>query len=894
MERPQCQWLCGLSRLSGGGWAKPADRAQYSAEAAGIDKFLVNSVCNSFILKVMKTYKFKTLYLQIIFTLLAFTLMVVLSYVFNSRSVRSNLLKNADTVLSFTYTQIETELIASKMMLGAFSETVRSMLLNSSDARTIQRYITTISDYASSEISGLKNVNGLYGYFEVFAGRENFIYSEHIDWEPPSDFAPREHSWFIKATNDCGAIVETEPYIDYMTDKYIITYARCIHDNNDNRMAVLCIDVPLNKIGEIAINAALSEGGYGALADQNLTMFANAVPERVGMRMNDPSLQISQFAADFEQGKDLYERSMKNWKGEDVIVFSRKLKNGWHILLLSPKNLYYLGVNRLLTLLCIFGSLLSAALIAVLIRLDKAKIKADEESRQKSAFLANMSHEIRTPLNTIMGMASIGTDAPTVERKDYALEKIEEASMHLLGVINDILDMSKIEAGKLELVLSDFSFERMLKKAVNTINLRTEQKRQEFYIKIDGSIPQFLSGDDQRLTQVIINLLNNAVKFTPEGGSIHLTASLQEETDGVCTIVIEVSDTGIGITPEQQKKLFHAFEQADSGTNRKFGGTGLGLTISKRLVEMMGGGISFTSESGKGSQFRFSFKAKRSSDNPAPLLDPSVNWNNMRVLAIDDSDEILLYLTEILKRYGITCDKATDGEAALKRIDESGGYDIYFVDWEIPGMDGIELIRRIKRRNPNRKSAIIMISATEWSVIHDKAKDAGIDKFLRKPLFASEVVDCMNTCMGVIEPNTSRQKNVKTGEFRGCRILLAEDVKINREIVLGRMKFTDAEIDCAENGLEALRIVTENPDKYEMVFMDVQMPEMDGMEATRRIRQSGNQVPIIAMTANVFKEDIDLCMAAGMNDHIGKPLDLSSVLEKVRKYRKTESFGFGI
>jgi signal transduction histidine kinase/CheY-like chemotaxis protein len=520
-------------------------------------------------------------------------------------------------------------------------------------------------------------------------------------------------------------------------------------------------------------------------------------------------------------------------------------------------------------------------------RMKEALLRATAASEAKGLFLSNMSHEMRTPMNTIIGMASIGKKSSELERKDYALGKIEEASSHLLGVINDVLDMSKIEANKLELVLNDFSFERMLKRAVNAVSIRLEQKQQKFFVTVDGKIPHILNGDDQRLAQVIINLLSNAVKFTREGGTIRLNAFLSEEADGVCTIVIEVSDTGIGITDEQKKRLFHAFEQADSGTSRKFGGTGLGLAISRRIVEMMGGEINVTSEPGRGSEFRFSFRAKRANDTNAPLLDPGVNWETMKVLAVDDAQEILSYFTDIFERYGVLCDTALSGEEALEKIEKSGGYDIYFVDWKMPGMDGIELTKRIKKRSAQRKSVVIMISAFEWAIIREEAEGAGVDKFLMKPLFASDIMDCMNACLGVGGSNTEKQqKAVKGGELKGCSILLAEDVEINREILIASMESTGVEIDCAENGLEALRLLSANPQKYDLVFMDVQMPEMDGFEATRNIRKSGNTIPVIAMTANVFKEDIENCLAAGMDDHIGKPLNMDNVLEKIRKYRK--------
>ncbi|MDR3336848.1 MAG: response regulator [Treponema sp.] len=393
-----------------------------------------------------------------------------------------------------------------------------------------------------------------------------------------------------------------------------------------------------------------------------------------------------------------------------------------------------------------------------------AREKAINASQAKGAFLANMSHEMRTPMNAIIGMTTIAKTANDIERKDYCLEKIEDASTHLLGVINDILDMSKIEANKLELASITFNFERVFQKVVNVINFRVEERKQQFTVTIDKGIPPFLTGDDQRLAQVIANLLSNAVKFTPEEGTIDLRAFPAGEENGLYTIQIEVTDSGIGISPEQQTKLFSSFEQADSGTSRKFGGTGLGLAISKRIVELMGGSIWLTSELGKGSTFAFTFKA-------AVAAEPH------------------------------------SGEG----------------------------------------------SPPAHALAGEEVSD--------------EIID----------------------NFEGLTILLAEDVEINREIVQALLEPTLLTIEPAENGAIAVEKFSADPEKYNMIFMDLQMPEMDGFEATRRIRalEAGNlhkHVPIVAMTANVFREDVEKCLAAGMNDHVGKPLDIKEVLLKLREY----------
>jgi len=368
--------------------------------------------------------------------------------------------------------------------------------------------------------------------------------------------------------------------------------------------------------------------------------------------------------------------------------------------------------------------------------------------------LANMSHEIRTPMNAIVGMASVGISAHEIDRKDYCFKRINEASKHLLGVINDILDMSKIEANKLELLYTDFNLKEMIQKIVNVNNVNLNGKNQVLTVHIDPAIPDFISSDEQRLTQVITNLIGNAVKFTPQKGSIILRTEFAGEEDGKCTIKFSVTDTGIGISREQQANLFQPFHQAESSTSREFGGTGLGLSISKNIIEMMGGRIWIESELGKGATFFFTIKAKR----------------------------------------GGARKQTEDGE---------------------------------------------------------RHADMAV-------------------------------------KFKGQSILLVEDLEINREIVLALLEPTELTIDCAENGEEAVKMFTQAPDKYGMIFMDVQMPLMDGYKTTRVIRAldipRAKTIPIVAMTANVFRDDIEKCLDAGMNSHVGKPLNIDEVMKKLRAY----------
>jgi len=530
--------------------------------------------------------------------------------------------------------------------------------------------------------------------------------------------------------------------------------------------------------------------------------------------------------------------------------------------------------------------------------LEDALVSATSASEAKSTFLSNMSHEIRTPMNAIIGMTAIGKTSDDLKRKDYCFEKIENASQHLLGVINDVLDMSKIEANKFDLSYEEFDFEKMLQRVINIISFRSDEKNQKLSVYIDKSIPRIIVGDDQRLAQVITNLLGNAVKFTPEEGFVKLETRFLEKDDDEYTIQITVKDSGIGITPEQQNKLFNSFQQADIGTSRRFGGTGLGLAISKRIVEMMGGTIELESEPGKGSSFSFTFKAKRGSKKTQSLSNIGVNWNNVTIMAVDDDKEILDYFKDIMRGFGSDCDTALSAQEALTLIAFNGMYDIYFVDWKMPEMDGISLAKEIKAKSKSPEHTIvIMISAGEWSGIADEAKKAGVDKFLSKPLFPSSIADAITEAIG-LDKQQNEQNNNNQGIFDGYKILLAEDVEINREIVSALVEPSLLKVDYAVNGEEAVALYEKSPDNYDLILMDLQMPMMDGFEATVKIREiekekisqteeSGEHpksVPIIAMTANVFREDIEKCIQSGMNDHIGKPLDIEEFFGMLRKY----------
>jgi signal transduction histidine kinase len=687
--------------------------------------------------------------------------MIIVSYVFSRNIVRAHLINNTENALTFGQAKLEADLRGPRATLDVISEMVRDMVMEGSGVNELQDFFLKLAGYARKEPNS--TFNDFYGYFETLQDEPVFI--DSLNRALPDDFSPRTRPWYRAAVLAGNRIAVTYPYFDSATGEISFAYTRRIFDNAGLPLGIVCLDVRINDTLEYVVETALAQGGFGMLLSQDLTIIAHPNKEFLGLNAGDPSVNVSKFIDELKAGKDIYERELTSYRGEPSVAFFRKLPNGFYIGLITPKDPYYQSVRTMTVFQIVLGILLAIGLsfiLSVLIRIDAAKERADLESIHKSAFLANMSHEIRTPMNAIIGMTTIGISSGDTERMVYCLKKIDDASQHLLGIINDILDMSKIEANKFELSLAEFEFEEMLQRIVNVINFRLDDKHQILSIDIDSAIPKILIGDDQRLAQVITNLIGNAIKFTPEQGSIRLIVRLTgEEEGGVCIITFAVRDTGIGISPEQQKRLFQSFQQADSDTTRKFGGTGLGLAISKNIVEMMGGRIWLESAMGEGSTFSFTVKLKRS--------------------------------------------EHTD-EAAVGR---------------------------------------------------EKTKE---------PL-----------------PDI-------TGIFAGRCILLAEDVEINREIVMALLEPTNITIDCAENGAETVKMFGKTPEKYNLILMDVQMPVMDGYEATKRIREieaHGNarrQVPIIAMTANVFREDIEKCEMIGMNNHIGKPLDFEEVVKKLLMY----------
>ena len=524
--------------------------------------------------------------------------------------------------------------------------------------------------------------------------------------------------------------------------------------------------------------------------------------------------------------------------------------------------------------------------------LSSALQAAEQASKAKTTFLSNMSHEIRTPMNAIIGLDNIALNDPNIslKTKDY-LEKIGVSAEHLLNLINDILDMSRIESGRTVLKKESFSFSKLIEYINTMFSGQAQEKGLEYNCQVHGHVDDRYVGDNLKIRQILINLLGNAIKFTNAGGKVDLIIEKTAEFEGKSTLKFVVKDTGIGVGEEFLPHIFESFAQENAHSVNKYGSSGLGLAITKNIVEMMNGNITVESKKGEGTSFTVILTLDNDTEK-LPHLNSDIKPEEMRVLIVDDDLVAAEHAKLVLEKAGITPRIVTSGQEAIDEVtakhDSKEPYNLILIDWKMPDMDGVETTRRIKKVIGN-ESAIVILTAYRWDDVLDEAIQAGVDSFIPKPLFATSVIEEFKDAISRKE--SLKKKGTNKTSLSGKRILVAEDVEINAEIMKATLEMREMEVEIAENGLIALNMFSSHPENYySAILMDMMMPEMDGLEATKRIRslarKDAKAIPIIALTANAFDEDVQRSLQAGLNAHLSKPVKPEVVFETLEAFIK--------
>ncbi len=591
------------------------------------------------------------------------------------------------------------------------------------------------------------------------------------------------------------------------------------------------------------------------------------------------------------------------------IYCSKLKKSEWYLVSVMPNGVLDVAINALgsqrtsimlggcgiilLGVLCIFWIYFTMSQQQMK-ALNEARQEAIRANKAKSEFLSNMSHDIRTPMNGIVGMTAIAlTNIDDNARVQDCLKKITLSSKHLLGLINDILDMSKIESGKLSLNMYLLSLRETMESIVNIVQPQIKMKKQHFDIFIQNIEAEEVYCDSVRLNQILLNLLSNAVKFTPEGGQVNVYLDQEPSPKGGNYIRchFRVKDTGIGMDRTFQEKIFETFTRADTSMVQKIEGAGLGMAITKYIVDAMEGSIELESELGKGSEFHVTLDLERAVVSEEDMVLPP--W---KMLVVDNNRELCDSAVSMLKEIGVQAEWALDGPTAVEMVDkhhrEHDDYQVALLDWKMPGMDGLETTKEIRKR-VNDAVPILIISAYDWSDIEDEAREAGAQGFISKPLFKSNLYLGLSKYIDGIEEPEEKEEDLQ--QFVGKRILLAEDNELNWEIAQEILLEAGFEVEWAENGKLCLeKFQASAPGAYDVILMDIRMPVMNGYEAAQAIRaldRPDADIPIIAMTADAFSEDIQHCLACGMNAHVAKPIDMEKLMFQLQKYLKTDGDG---
>jgi len=703
---------------------------------------------------------------EIIFVFLAFMLMAAVSYFSVGYILRERLLDRASEMISAAEANVRAGLSEVEAFLLNAYYIVQDMIEQDAPNQEILEYLTATTEWMRLQEQGLLNYYGIYGFIKG-------EFFDSINLNPNSDYIPQTRPWYQTAIRSAASVGYTTPYVDWRTGDSIISAVRNIFDKEGRIVGILAVDAEISWLSQYIKSLEIASGGYGILVNQNMSIMAHPDNTFIGLQLQDLGGTYGEIARRLRSGENISALRTENSRGELSIVFLNRIFNGWYIGIVTPYYQFFRDLYAAALILIFIGLVLSSLLCYLLLRISAAKMRADEENKSKSLFLANMSHEIRTPMNAITGMAELLLRGElSREARGYA-QDIKQAGNNLISIINDILDISKVEAGKLEIISSKYLFSSLLNDTVNIIRMRLanpvcagtvcEENPVQFNTRIEGNIPNGLIGDVVRMRQILINLLSNAAKYT-EQGKIDLIIKEEKRNDKQIWLKIKVSDTGIGIKPEDMKNLFEDFIQFDTMRNLGIEGTGLGLAITKRLCVAMGGSISVKSEYGKGSTFTViipqeieseeSFSAiqymENKIDNPGMA---KFTIPDARILIVDDIITNLKVAMGLLSPYQAKIDTCVSGAKALELVKQNN-YDLVFMDHMMPDMDGIEAAALIRSWEKEQRKddeltesaglPVIALTANAITGMRDMFLDEGFNDFIAKPIDVtrlSEILD---------------------------------------------------------------------------------------------------------------------------------------------------------
>ncbi|MDR3341771.1 MAG: response regulator [Treponema sp.] len=811
-------------------------------------------------------------YLPLMFVCIAFLLMILAGYYFISGILRDRLQGEAAELLFSTEANIKATLAETEVTLLNAYHIVQDMIDQGASQEVVLAYLATTTGWMRQRHKNHMKSYGIYGYI-----RGEFM--DSINFNPSSEYKPQQRPWYQTAVRSGTDVVYTAPYTEGETGDVLISAVKNIINDDGDRYGILVIDVSISWLNEYIRSFRLTPGGYGMIVSQNMTLMSHPNQEYIGLQVQELRGAYQEISQILRRGQEVSAKRIEDTDGTPVILFFKRMFNEWYIGVVTPYQTFYQDLYYAATVLSILGCLLAIALCAVLLRINVAKMRSDEENKSKSSFLAQMSHEIRTPMNAIIGISELALREPTSPKVMEYITSIKQAGSNLLAIINDILDFSKIESGKVDIIPTEYLFASLVNDCISIIRTRLIDKPVRFITKIDGLLPARLIGDEVRLRQVLLNLLSNAVQYTREGyitldiRSLDRPATnspLNRPAPGdTITIIFAVSDTGIGIKPEDMNRIFDEFTRFDTHKNQGVQGTGLGLPIARNFCRLMGGDIAVSSHYGQGSTFTVTLPQKVQDPTPfASVQEPETK----QVLVYENRQiygESIIYSVENL---GVGCTLAVNHVQFLS-LAENNRYQFVLVPSSL-----FEDARKTLEALASKATLVLL--AEDGDVVTYSNKHS-----ITMPIHPLTIARLLN---GEIDYSLMIENKKIMVRFTApeARILIVDDISTNLMVAEGLLAPYKSQIECCTGGKAAIERVKEHP--YDIVFMDHMMPEMDGIEATAAIRALDRDyvryLPIIALTANAISGMREMFLEKGFSDYLAKPIDIAKLDEIMEKW----------